>query len=848
MTLYILKYNGYYNRLVKYESDMEDYEPYITYTLQSTNFNPADGVNTTHVFGAGEYDGTGDYLIAYDNNEIVSRWFIIDAVRTRAGQYQLALHRDLVVDYYNVIKESPMFIEKATLGDGDSLIFNTENMTFNQIKKSETLLKDETNSAWIVGYMSSKPFDIEGAVQDKISSKIQYHLPVDGAYASAANYPFYKYTSNGGGTPLFSSPTNKKVCIYLRTPNRDSLYYGRKFAFNAQGSQDTGILGAIGYSQEFPYNWLSSTWDESFQCPPGIGPDMIWKNSLFGSDRINTYAVSILDQFKKGFKGKYDNIFNLLNTQESTVDPEDIQAENGKRIYFQDTGKYYKVRVEVNEKSATEILPSYNSALWLALRDGYNASRDMYNADPLYQYSAPTWAELTGITADPNSYSFSINFEATRYNIYLDEQPEPTLTYEVQIDNKRWHLNDAPYDMFCIPYSDDLIINNGNALFCKANKELAFQTALALGRDYMGAGYIYDIQLLPYCPVRECIQADGTFDIQSANHYEIKSYTENSSYLNGSVVGTVIFSTRSNFTLDISSPIPVTNKKIQSNCDTWRLCSPNYSGLFEFNAAKNNGVEFFNIDCTYKPYNPYIHINPNFKNLYGYDANDMRGLVCGGDFSLPNVTDSWRTYELNNKNYQNIFDRNIQSMELRNSVQHNMDIFNAVTGTITGGAAGAATGAMVGGPWGAAIGGIVGTGAALAGGIADVNVNEMLRNDALDLTKDQFGYQLGNIQALPYSLAKTSAFTANNKLWPFIEYYTCTDIEKLALANKVAYNGMTVMRTGTMSEFIGNTWEYNTIESKGYIKGKLIRFNDEGEDFHVVNSIADELFKGVYIE
>lgn len=135
MTLYILKYNNYYNRLVKSYDNMEDYEPYVIYTLMSTNFNPNDGVDTQHLFGVGEYDGTGDYLIALDDNgEIHSRWFIIDAVRTRAGQYQVTLHRDLVVDYYNVIKQSPMFIEKATLGDGDPLIYNTENMTFNQIK------------------------------------------------------------------------------------------------------------------------------------------------------------------------------------------------------------------------------------------------------------------------------------------------------------------------------------------------------------------------------------------------------------------------------------------------------------------------------------------------------------------------------------------------------------------------------------------------------------------------------------------------------------------------------------------------------------------------------------------
>ena len=33
MTLYILKYNNYYNRLVKQEDSMEGYEPYVIYTL-----------------------------------------------------------------------------------------------------------------------------------------------------------------------------------------------------------------------------------------------------------------------------------------------------------------------------------------------------------------------------------------------------------------------------------------------------------------------------------------------------------------------------------------------------------------------------------------------------------------------------------------------------------------------------------------------------------------------------------------------------------------------------------------------------------------------------------------------
>ena len=104
---------------------------------------------------------------------------------------------------------------------------------------------------------------------------------------------------------------------------------------------------------------------------------------------------------------------------------------------------------------------------------------------------------------------------------------------------------------------------------------------------------------------------------------------------------------------------------------------------------------------------------------------------------------------------------------------------------------------------------------------------------------DNYKYQLGNIQAVPSSITKTSALTANNPLLPYIEYYTCSDKEKQALQNKLKYNGMTVMRIGTIKEFLQ--------PELSYIKGKLIRLEDNNINFHVINTISGELNKGVYI-
>ena len=121
----------------------------------------------------------------------------------------------------------------------------------------------------------------------------------------------------------------------------------------------------------------------------------------------------------------------------------------------------------------------------------------------------------------------------------------------------------------------------------------------------------------------------------------------------------------------------------------------------------------------------------------------------------------------------------------------------------------------------------------------NVMINDKLREDARDLKKDQFEFMKGNIQAVPYNITKTSALNANNKFFPFIEYYSCTDEEKQAFIDKLKYNGMTVDRLGKISDFMKST--------PSYIKGKLIKLLNTDEDFHMAKTIANELDKGVFI-
>lgn len=175
-TLYCLNYNNYYNRIIKSEPDLSSYLQYVVgEAIPSANFNPNDGVNTEQIIGNGEaiWDISPDYLLVVDNiGNIISRWFILDAIRTRNNQYKLTLQRDLFADYYENIIDADTFIEKGYVSNLDTRIYNDEGIQFNQIKKQEYFLKDTTDMPWIVGYCSKDAFQ-NGEVVN-INSGISY--------------------------------------------------------------------------------------------------------------------------------------------------------------------------------------------------------------------------------------------------------------------------------------------------------------------------------------------------------------------------------------------------------------------------------------------------------------------------------------------------------------------------------------------------------------------------------------------------------------------------------------------------------------------------------------------------
>lgn len=781
-TLYLLQYNNYYNRTIKSYNTLKEYldNETVLYFKSDLNFHYADGVNTTHTLNCGEIDEP-DYMLVYDqDSQEFSRWFIIEMTRERNSQYTFSLRRDLIADFKPEVLGAPSFIEKATISSiRDPAIYNNESMTFNQIKVKEKLIQDETRIPWIVGYVAKNTFTSEVS----ISAEVPDAMPADIEVNTLRDWAYYDYVTNN--TPI--AYQNIPTATFRFKFDKQTKNYEIKF------SPTDAVVNKVDNSDKFTGTYSLSGQNANVEAARAILP-------------LKT------PQFWAFYQSWYQSNF-------VTGDEDVLLALNGKILKTTESGDYYKIKVRETDRIDDDDTPG-----------SYEIT------DPAFVTYADSKLDRTNVisgTTTANTWTFRLG--VSFYKISLEQV---TSTASSIITRDHYHLLDAPYDMFCIPYGSIALRTSAlSTIHTLASPGLNIASAIS---TQMGAGAIFDIQLLPYCPCRELLNpVQGTLDAYKGSFSPITMGNGTVSAIIWCQYSEINFSRPCTAAWGLDEEFNPIEKKVESETEFVRLCSPNYSGVFEFSPQKNNGVRAFNISCKYKPFSPYIHVAPAFNkdSLYGNDYNDARGLTCSGDFSLTQMTDAWATYQLNNKNYQNSFDRQIANLETNNSIQRTLDKWNAFAGTVSGTTSGALIGGTFGGA-GAVAGGIAGGVASGLAGLADLKYSEMLRNEALDYTIDQFGYNLRNIQALPQSVAKIDAFNQQNKIFPFLEYYSCTDIEKDALRKKIKYDGMTIMRIGTLSEFIQ--------EEPTYIKARLIRLEDAG-DFHLVKEIANELNKGVFI-
>lgn len=715
--------------------------------------------------------------------------------RRRKGQYEFVLYRDTVYEYFDKIKVAPAYIEKATLPLNNPLIYNSETTGCNQIKTNETLLKDEFGTPWYIAYIKEDQGAIDVSIPD---ASLVPDITINGL----TDYEYNIYTTQDFiGEPLL--PT-----FAIRAWSEGSLF----------GFIETYWFGwdSKGNSKFFPKGEKDKITGYTIQSGEAQGIERL----EFNSGNKDMSAISALAQ-KESWE---DEVYQFIPNSHSQYTTSQFLKENGKILFDTLTNKYYKVRVgKIGQTQVDGEVPDLSN---IGQKMASIAKQVEVDGKKLFN------------TDSRKSNPYVVSGQASVYRITYDELPNTGITMKIPAAVNRQSCKNQPYDILAFPADSFGTTSVLNLIY---GKELAAQMAETLVKA-LGSNLI-DIQLVPYCPLPNIVADSGVLDISNLTSKDLIIWErtveddEPQKYY-----GISFFLSTGDFTanipgVEIKAPETPIECKVMNETKMYRFVSPNYNGMFEINPAKNKGIRNIKADVTYKPFSPYIRVYPEFNGLYGDNFGDCRGLICGGDFSLPQVQSAWIEYQLQNKNYQVMFDRQITNLERNNKWNMTEAAVNAVTGTLSGGATGAMLGSAFG-PVGIGVGGGVAGVASAVGGIADIALLQKRQQETLDYTKDLFSYNLQNIQAQPDNITKFSSFNINNKVFPILEEYSATTEEEEQLKNKIKYNGMTVMTIGKIEDYIQ--------KEESYIKARLIRLDLE-EDYHMATVIAEEINKGVYV-
>ena len=795
-----------------YNIYVNDYRAFDKIVNNVNNFNFGDGVNTEHYINyvAGQKTDYSYMLITEaGSHEVMSRWFVLDCYMQRNGQLRITLRRDVLADinqqiYYG---ENLFYCERGILSQTDKYIYNSENGNYNQVKASQVLLKDGSRTPWIVGYMAVPKAGDEDIQVNVVGTNTD--LPIV-SLNSLSDLPGYAYSNLVSNHPVaIEDISNVNMKVQVRTADEVEFYEFEILPNNNDKYKTRKYSIPFGTTIEYTNN-----------------------STQVSKYNTNVTASLIYEEYCRNHRTEFTKSYMDYIGMPSDSDITKIQTAD--MALYKVGNKLYKAKVtrHTNSPYGSYVSPGYTTAAGTAFRNIWN----------LYVVPRSSgFGKLKQISDDYGYGSLQTQGIMTWYDITYTETTNTQGQGNFAITSSRRKLLDQPFSMFAIPCREDFLNSTGNKIGCSLayGQEIASAISTATsGRN----GFLYDIQLLPYSPLQDKL-INGTLNMngmtEGVDYTRVKDNNTTKAYL--------FWCNKSTFSFKITLKKTISDYKLSNELEFCRLQSPNMASSFQFSPAKNEGIRYIKVDCTYKPYQPYIHLAPDFRGLYSLYGTDFEtgvGLICSGDFSLPMTTDGWAEFMRNNVNYENVFSRQIENMEVKNSISRTMEGVQIATGALQGAGSGALLGSMFG-PVGTGIGAAVGGVASLGGGIADKYYNEKLRAEEMDYTKDLHEMNTQNIQALPDTLTKVGSFTANNLIFPFIEYYKATDDEYEALKQKIRWYGMNVGRVGKFYDFTSSN-EYDYV-SRSFVKGNFLRIAHNGYDDHFKNAVNEELSKGVYV-
>lgn len=847
-------FNNYYNRqLIKYDT-LEEYlnDDKLIQTFENRNFDIQDGLATRHIINYASADlPVPDYcVVENEDNHEFSRWFVIECRQTRGCQYEISLKRDIIAEHYEVLKASPCLIKKGYVNNSSTLVFNKEPQEYNKIKQSEHLIKDQVGTGWVLGFIE----------RDKTHSgpiKATYYdtRPVDFDY-SALPASVKNYMGISGATP-----TSK-----LKVLKDDDLHnIGIELDFTTRWNMPTGtninVYEYTGYMFANPGNYrgkyyfnipgFAKTVDNNF-CGldetayinvPSIPTDV----AVYQGMAI-TYSTSTLRSSTGSFAEMYSNKWHdrlseisreywwstLPTTAGNYAKYQELMSYNNK--ICQIDGSYYKCKIVRNNSTQHQRINGLNLSQSFyfgnQMKSCLPTDNDMQSMQTAASYSeAPKY--YTGYSrADATARDFYLYYFDEDLYINLVQENIQVWT-ELTSPSNRDHLVDAPYDMFAIPYADeDFTYTDGTNTY-PANKNMAINLAIEICRS-LGSSAAYDIQIVPFCPLisKQGIQSTP-MNIALCSKQPIRKGTALTT--SDPIVGYYLWCDKSSYSFYINETrdaLTLNNSELTykeiTQMNEYILCSPAKDSTYEFNPAMNRGIHKWNISFDYRPYSSYIKIQPDFDYLYGSSSfsgqTDVRGLIFNGNYSITQLSNAWAEYVNSNKNYQQIFDTQVDTQINKFGKQQKAQwdtvgarnwSFNPIK-TVLG----------------------------IVGESKQMDYDREIFNMDISAQREIFNYQLDNIKSKPDAISKLTSLNIDFRIFPYVEIYSTNDSELQFFRDNMKWNGMTIMVTGYIEQYLKPAGE------ETFIQATIIRYNENIQhenDYTLVSELNKELDMGVYI-
>ena len=514
-----------------------------------------------------------------------------------------------------------------------------------------------------------------------------------------------------------------------------------------------------------------------------------WATSYFNFLRFFTDDLSAKTNVETAFNAcisDYQNTQSIFGTIATQSQTDDLDAYVGKIIYCVADQKFYRIN-----KTANYLV---EHGEWLS-----NTYTGTF-ASAVRNITFPKDNNTSG-TITVTNYDNAIFFKSTqRVQSYSLEVIGTAQSFDLTL---KADIRKLPKSAVrCVNIVSDSTVSDEDIAQCL----MLAQTNPANVNE---EGRILDVQYLPFSIATT---SDTTNDIK------INNTTIPAKFIDGD-----------DFLYDINLT-DLTN--IHKETDTIKIVSPSRASQYLFRPYNNNGNMEFAVKITLKPYASTIYIRPSTKGLLMYDWDDKDCLIISEDFSLTNVTSQWTEYVYSNKNYSNIFEREIQGREFERGWERKVEQAQKAMDKIT---ARNVEGQQVKNQlWNLPIISSIGAGLASSTGMnedylkaaaTDRQYNEALYQEGISLSRDMFNYQLDNVKSQPLIPSKITTIDCKLLDGVYLEFYSTNPTELAAIDNYYKYNGHRIDDFGTFSQYYGHFVKGRIIISSHYTQPEIDEIN-----------------------